>query len=438
MMLRMKKVLGVLLLSLFVVPLAWGDDGAQGEAQDSWSLTYFGTVVYSGFYDTRENVAARDGEEYFFPKPIALNDRGVDLNAVGKLEMKSISTELGVGFKGPKVLGAVPSGNISIDYFALLTELAYMPRIKRAYLQLDWQQQGLRLLAGQYDAVMKVDGFAPKANYTGAGSGFAQTMRMAQLRLSWRPACQFEMAFAAGMHTYHGYSQPRLQQQKSGRPDLGGYLLYEPLPQFAMAASASGRWFKPRATTRSGEVAREQADSYDVALYMRLRGPWVRFVASGSYGKNRAFAKMLGGYGYDPTTDENGDFSYSGLAGGTGWGDIHVTLPANFSLSCFVGYYQQLGADRPYKPLRTFGDGTINPTRGDDVQSLLRVVPEFSYAYKGFVAALSYHFDTALWGAAWDAMHKAAGPLTRSTNHRVQLVLRYGFAGGHTWTKPNK
>lgn len=431
----MNKSFLVSSLALLLGVAAYGKDAQPDTLRDSWKVTYYVDVAYGMIYVTRENEASREGEEYFFPKPVKRNDKGVDVNAVPKLEMKSISTQLGMGFVGPKVIGAIPSGAVEIDYFALLTELAYMPRLKTAYLALDWQREGLRLLAGHYGAVTSVGGFSPQAKYTGAGVAFAQMMRQAQLRLSWSPVRQFDMALAAGMHTYHGYTKPRMQQQKSGRPDVGGYLFFEPVPEFAIAASAGARWFKPRVTTLSGEKSNVLADSYDTYLYMRVKVPWFRFVASGSFGKNIAFAKMLGGYGYDATDGEETDFSYSGLYGAAGWCDVHVSLPAHFELSCFTGYYQQLGAERNYTPLRKFDDGSINPTRGDDIQMLFRVVPELSFSYKGFTTAVSYHFDTALYGENWDAKHQTAEVLTRASNHRAQLILRYKFSGGHSWSK---
>lgn len=409
--------------------------GIEKEATDSvprWQLTPHGSVLYNITYDTRLSQASREGEEYFFPLPPLINEKGVDENAQSLLEMKSIATRLGLSFTGPDVLRAKPSAALEMDFFSLATELAYMPRIRQAYLALDWRHVGITLLAGQYTTVSAVPGFGAKATYSGCGNAFSPNMRMPQIRFTYTMRDLFTISLAAGTHSYHTYLKPRRQLQLSKRPDIGMHMALFPSEHFSVALSGGVRWFRPRTVTLEGEEAKKMAFSFDTNLMMRFQGGWYSGVLGGMWGKNLAYGKMLGGYGYDPSSGTQGDFDYSGLYGVNGWTDHHFSLPHFMHLSLFVGYYHLLGSDRPYAALRGF-DKSIDPTRADNMQYLLRVAPELSYSYRGLTIALSYQYHAAAWGEAWNEKHSQAQRLTTTENHRFLFALRYGFRHTFAW-----
>ncbi len=66
------------------------------EKSNKVKVKWSGFISAEAFYDTREMIAGRDGDAFFYPKPEVLDGNGEDVNANGSFNFTSIHSRLRV------------------------------------------------------------------------------------------------------------------------------------------------------------------------------------------------------------------------------------------------------------------------------------------------------------------------------------------------------
>lgn len=169
----MKKILLTLISALAIGSCA---------AQEGWSVEWHGFVNPHIYADTRQVVGGREDMMLFYPKPDNSENPapGEESNDMPSLNMLSITARLGVGFRGPDVLGAKMKGYIEGDFTGSNNATINDLRLRHAYLDMRWQND--EILMGQYWYGMTIHEIMPGTTPLNMGAPFHPYARYNQMR----------------------------------------------------------------------------------------------------------------------------------------------------------------------------------------------------------------------------------------------------------------
>ena len=137
----MKKQLVLLWVALTAVAA-----GAQAQKKN-FSYKFYGQVRTDLFYNSRSNSETVDGLFYMYPKDVAPDADGKDMNAKPDGNFYTLYSRLGVDVTGPMLGKARTSAKLEVDFRGSGTTYSLV-RIRHAYFNLDWGKSALRV--GQY------------------------------------------------------------------------------------------------------------------------------------------------------------------------------------------------------------------------------------------------------------------------------------------------
>lgn len=119
--------------------------GVMAQKKD-FGYKFYGQVRTDLFYNSRSNSETVDGLFYMYPKDVAPDADGKDLNAKPDGNFYTLYTRLGVDVTGPMWGKAKTSAKVEIDFRGSGTTYSLI-RIRHAYFNLDWGKSAL--LVGQ-------------------------------------------------------------------------------------------------------------------------------------------------------------------------------------------------------------------------------------------------------------------------------------------------
>ena len=103
----------------------------------NFSYKFYGQVRGDLFYNSRANAEIVDGLFHLYPKDVALDADGKDLNASPNGSFYLLYSRLGIDVQGPKVGSAKTSLKLEADFRGSGSNWAVL-RIRHAYVNLDW------------------------------------------------------------------------------------------------------------------------------------------------------------------------------------------------------------------------------------------------------------------------------------------------------------
>lgn len=110
--------------------------GVMAQKKD-FGYKFYGQVRTDLFYNSRSNSETVDGLFYMYPKDMAPDADGKDLNAKPDGNFYTLYTRLGVDVTGPMWGKAKTSAKVEIDFRGSGTTYSLI-RIRHAYFNLDW------------------------------------------------------------------------------------------------------------------------------------------------------------------------------------------------------------------------------------------------------------------------------------------------------------
>lgn len=149
-------------------------------AQSPFSFDFHGFVNPHYYADSRAVVGGREDMMLFYPKPMALDSAGHDVNEGWQANMLAITARIGLKISGPDMLGARTSAYLEGDFTGATNATINNLRLRHAYITLDWGRH--RLLAGQYWYPMVFPEAMPMTNPLNMGSPFLCYARQPQVR----------------------------------------------------------------------------------------------------------------------------------------------------------------------------------------------------------------------------------------------------------------
>ena len=114
--------------------------------KEGFGYKFYGQVRTDLFYNSRSNSETVDGLFYMYPKDVAPDADGKDLNAKPDGNFYTLYTRLGVNVTGPTLGKAKTSAKVEVDFRGSGTTYSLF-RIRHVYFNLDWGKSAL--LVGQ-------------------------------------------------------------------------------------------------------------------------------------------------------------------------------------------------------------------------------------------------------------------------------------------------
>ena len=163
---------------------AFGLFGGLRAQEKPFSFDFHGFVNPHYYADSRSVVGGREEMMLFYPKPIARDTLGRDLNDGWQADMLAITARLGLRITGPNILGAKTSAYIEGDFTGATNATIDNLRLRHAYFDMTWEHH--RLIAGQYWYPMVIHEIMPMTNPLNMGAPFHCYARQPQVRYEYR------------------------------------------------------------------------------------------------------------------------------------------------------------------------------------------------------------------------------------------------------------
>lgn len=201
---EMKKILLLLfILNISVIGFAQNDTVAK-----KFRFDFHGFVNPHYYADSRSVVGGREDMMLFYPKPVALDSLGHDLNDGWQANMLAITARMGLRVTGLDALGAKTSAYVEGDFTGSTNATINSLRLRHAYIDMKWLKHKCigrtdciasthRLLMGQYWYPMQIHEVMPFTNPLNMGAPFALYARYNQVRYEYSNRHGIEAVAAA-------------------------------------------------------------------------------------------------------------------------------------------------------------------------------------------------------------------------------------------------
>ena len=335
----------------------------------NFSYKFYGQVRGDLFYNSRANAEIVDGLFHLYPKDVALDADGKDLNASPNGSFYLLYSRLGIDVQGPKVGSAKTSLKLEADFRGSGSNWAVL-RIRHAYVNLDWGKSAV--LIGQTWHPLFGEVFPQMLNLS-TGAPFQPFNRSPQIRYRY---------------TDNGWQ-------------LTGSVLWQ--LQY-LSAGPNGK---------SEEYIKNSCVP-EVYLGVDYKKPGWQ-VGAGMEILTQTC--MLGGYGVTSIDPRTGEQEYSPYLFSTSW--LNIVYGKKWKPGLFLGYLKNLGANEALVG-KTYGVGL-------DVDQVFTTNLQLSYNLPHWKLGVEYSPSIAWYGNV-DLQDGGRIHDTHSiTNHRVLGVLIYTF-----------
>ena len=411
----MKHFLVAIVVLICLVLMAAGQ--AFGQAGAGMQFRFYGFVNAEMFYDSRQMVAAREGNVPLWPMPVDRDADGNDRNAVPAMTFSVLSTRLGVTVSGPEVLGARASAVVEVDFLGTTAPTYNLIRLRQGLVRLNWERS--ELLAGQYWHPLFIVQCFPGTVAFGSGTPYHVLNSGPQLRYTYKPGV---LSLAAMLVSQNDFTSPGPQGfsstyiRNSGRPELFAQAIVSAGSVLA-GASAGVKWLRPYSTTTAGYQTKELMQGFSGNAFVRYAAGSFTAKAQVIYGNDLSHLVMPGGYGEAGLTDATRAlYSYSGISTYSVWADLEHRGERVYA-GLFAGYIENLGSSEAITG-RSWG-------RATNVAHMYRIAPRAGLIYGKTTFNAEVMYDAAAYGTP--DSHFSFSETTLADNVRLMLTVKYVF-----------
>lgn len=412
-----------------VVALLFGNILFGQEKPKEWDISLYGFARADYIFDSRKSAYVREYNLNLYPLDVAKDTNDEDKNATGSSNFLSVTSRIGVKFKGPDVFKAKISGNIEGDFFGNTevnantsgTGSIGLFRLRHATIKLDWTKSSLTLGQTWYPTFVP-EVFPGVANFnTGImfnPFGWASQIRFRQKlsdKISLDLVAYKDREFTASSVTG---TAPNTPSFNSTIPTLHGQLQFKN-KNIVAGVGAEFQSLKP-VTESGGLVSDEKLNSSTVFGYFKYSNDDIIAKFYGISGGNLTHLVMLGGYG--SYANSNGIDSYKPTRTSAFWLDI-ASNKQKIAPGIFAGYTKNNGlSDAGYKAL--YMRGLNGTTRA--VDNVWRVSARVDFKENKFKLSPEIEYTAATWGTM-DASAKVTSAKENVGNFRALVSATYSF-----------
>ncbi len=399
------------------------------EKPKEWDVNFYGFARADYIFDSRKSAYVREYNLNLYPFDVAKDANGADTNATGSSNFLSITSRLGVKFKGPDVFGAKISGNLEGDFFGN-TEVSTTAagsgsiglfRLRHATIKMDWAKTSLTM--GQTWYPTFVPEVFPGVGNFNTGIMFNPFGWASQIRLRQKLSDQLSLDVVA--YKDREFAGPALSGSvpnsptfNSMMPTFHGQLQFKN-KNIVAGAGAEYQSLKP-ATVSGGLVSDEKLNAAMYFGYFKYSNDAIIAKLYGISGENLNHLVMIGGYASYANT--NGIDSYKPTKTSAFWVDIASNKP-KVAPGVFFGYTKNSGlSDSGYKAL--YIRGANGATRAID--NVWRASARVDFKENKFKLSPEIEYTAATWGAI-DTSAKVVSAQEKVGNLRFLINATYSF-----------
>lgn len=412
-----------------VVALLFGNILFGQEKPKEWDVSLYGFARADYIFDSRKSAYVREYNLNLYPLDVAKDINGEDKNATGSSNFLSVTSRIGIKFKGPDVFKAKISGNIEGDFFGNTevnaatsgTGSIGLFRLRHATIKLDWTKTSLTFGQTWYPTFVP-EVFPGVANFnTGImfnPFGWASQIRFKQKlsdKISLDLVAYKDREFTASSVTG---TAPNTPSFNSTIPTLHGQLQFKN-KNIVAGVGAEFQSLKP-VTESGGLVSDEKLNSSTVFGYFKYSNDDIIAKFYGISGGNLTHLVMLGGYG--SYANSNGIDSYKPTRTSSFWLDV-ASNKQKIAPGIFAGYTKNNGlSDAGYKAL--YMRGLNGTTRA--VDNVWRVSARVDFKENKFKLTPEVEYTAATWGTM-DTSAKVTSAKENVGNFRALVSATYSF-----------
>ncbi|MBS3776362.1 MAG: hypothetical protein KGY70_14300 [Bacteroidales bacterium] len=412
----MKKIYGVIVFVIGFCLTAL----AQEEKSQDFGIRFNGYVKNDAFFDSRQNVTAREGHFLLWPKPEAPDANQQDVNAQPNFNILAVQSRISGTITGPEALGAETSGKIEGDFFAQANDNINLFRLRHAYVRLSWENT--QLLTGQFWNPMFVTSCFPGTVSFNTGVPIQPFSRNPQLRLTQNFGDFEIIAAALAQRDYPSRIDETVSSKflrNSGTPDMHLQVHYN-RPKLNMGAGLAYKTIVPRLVTEEEIKTNNTVGGLSAIAFARLSLNPITIKIQAVSGQNATDVLQISGFAVESIQDDTDKRSYLPLRNMSLWTDIH-TNGGPFQFGVFAGYTKNRGTKQ-----NIINDPDLIMGFGKNIASLYRISPRILYSSGKLKFGLEGEYTSATFG---DGYNQKAIPINTHTvgNMRVLLSTYYHF-----------
>jgi hypothetical protein len=345
------------------------------------SFDVSGFVKAEYLYDSRQVVAAREGEFHLYPAPDS------DATDVSNLGGFAFFSRLGLSVGDlPSALNGEVSGYFEADFFGASNATVSAFRLRRVFAKMTWDDREV-LFGQEWSPLFTLASF-PRTIATTTGAPFQPFSRQPQIRFTYKPGRLHFIGATAWQRDaftdigFRGVSGIK-QQQQSGIPALHAHAQYHG-ENVMVGAGAYFKALRPiitedRFTTGAGQA------------YATLTTRLATIRAKATYGASLADHLMTGGYVYNEV--ENDFYPLDLLST---WIDIDGS--STVAPGLFVGYLTNEGSSDEVGTA-----SALDPAaRSASIDYVWRLAPRLSLNYDALRFAFELEMTSARYASAFD------------------------------------
>lgn len=397
--------------------------GAQAQKKN-FSYKFYGQVRTDLFYNSRSNSETVDGLFYMYPKDVAPDADGEDLNAKPDGNFYTLYSRLGVDVAGPMLGNAKTSAKLEVDFRGSGTTYSLV-RIRHAYFNLDWGKSALRV--GQYWHPLYGD-VAPDILNLNMGAPYQPFSRAPQVRYRFTSKNFVLTAAAVWQMQYLSVGPSSNKPGETGTSKSQTFIKNSCVPEFYLGmdyknpnllvgAGLHVSSIKPRVQSETGDgiyKVSERVNGLSGEAHLKYTRDKLMIAAKTTLSTNLTQTSTVGGYGVSSVNPRTGEQEYAPLRISHTW--VNLMYGKTFRGGIFAGYLKNLGATEEVSGL--IGTGT-------DLDQLNTLGAEFTYNRPNWKFGMEY-----TWTGAWYGDNNAKGRVVDThlvKNNRVVFTAIFQF-----------
>ena len=371
-----------------------------GLAQEETSATLYGYVRGEFAFDSRQVVAAREGNYIDLASPVN-KVNGKDLNANPNFNGWGVESRLGVKIAGPEFFGMQSSAVIESHFFGSSDASINTLALRHAYVKLS--NDNVEWLVGQFWHPMFVTNVSPKTYNFNAGSPFQPFNRSPQIRFSTKGNARLTLAAIT----------ERDFASVGGKANLSALPAFHAQLQFGNDDKFVGGFGVNYKSLKTG-LRGDYIGAFNFLAYAKAKlGESTAWQVYGNYGQNPSELLQLGAVG----TDVNGKWKNNNVL--ALWTEFYGDFTPSFEWGIFGGYTKNFGFSKAT---------TVSAAKFDGAVSSWRISPRLGWKSGNTKLTTELDYTSSSYGY-YDVNGKSKNLPTDATagNFRVSLSLIQSF-----------